>query len=234
MNKILSSMSAAAIALVGFSATASATVIDFTSAAVPILSTADYVVTGTPVNPGTSGDLPPFSPLPYTDGTVLAGLNDGLGVRNSEIGQFGEFQSITVTFLNGPVRLVSAYLLDLYVCASDLAIGSCDAGEAEHVTVTSDYGGSADTFGTEIAGETGGDGVNDIPGTFDEPGRGLLVADLVGESFTFTVGTSNDNFGVPDAALAAIRIAPVPLPASALLLLAGVGGLAAMRRRNAA
>lgn len=234
MKKILVSMSAAAVSIAGLAGTASADLIDFTSAANPILSTADYVVTGSPVNPGTSGDIPPFTPLDYTDGTSLAGLNDGLGVRNSEIGQFGEMQTITVTFLNGPVRLVSAYLLDLYQCNSALTIGNCAAGEQEHVTVTSNYGGSADVLGTEIAGEDGGDGVNDFPGTFDEPGRGLLVADLVGTSFTFSIGSSNDNFGVPDSALAALRIAPVPLPASALLLLAGVGGLAAMRRRKTA
>lgn len=58
---------------------------------------------------------------------------------------------------------------------------------------------------------------------------------LTGTVFTFAAGEPDDNVtGVSDFALAGVEIAPIPLPAAAGLLLAGLamGGFVARRRRS--
>ena len=65
--------------------------------------------------------------------------------------------------------------------------------------------------------------------SLSQPGFGDLQTMLKGSIFTFWAGVGNDGAGRPDFALAGVTIAPIPLPASALLLLGAVGGLGAMR-----
>ena len=62
----------------------------------------------------------------------------------------------------------------------------------------------------------------------------VLGLSLIGQSFVFTAGSLNDTAGFADGALAAMKVAAVPLPAGGLLLLTALGGLAAVRRRKQA
>jgi hypothetical protein len=224
MFKIKNLLGMAAAALVASTMSASATLIDFTDSTVwPAGLPAGVTLSGFPVSPGDNGQTPPVgATLTYGDSmaTTVTGDNDGLGIRNNEIANdpFNPpAQFITVTFLE-PVRLVAAFFLNIYAHQNgqntEEAIVTVIAGK--------NAGMSANTFGTETAGNFAVD-----------PGLGFLETSLVGTVFRFSAGLGNDGFGAPDYSLAALRIAPVPLPASALLLLGAVGGLAAVRRRRA-
>jgi hypothetical protein len=61
---------------------------------------------------------------------------------------------------------------------------------------------------------------------------GSLTTPWVGTSLTFRTSGSRDDADI-DFALAAVDVAPVPVPAAGLLLLTAVGGLAVARRRKA-
>ena len=50
----------------------------------------------------------------------------------------------------------------------------------------------------------------------------------------FTMLSSNDNYGFADGALAGIGLAAVPVPAAGLMLMGGLAGLGALRRRKKA
>ena len=76
------------------------------------------------------------------------------------------------------------------------------------------------TYATDVFG-------NNRPGFASSTFAPILVSDIF-----FTIMSTNDNIGFADGALAGIGLAPVPVPAAGLMLLGGLGGLAAMRRKR--
>jgi len=217
MKKSFSIASIAGALVTASAMTASAGLIDFTDDNVDLVVPGVYEVTGKP-NALNRNDLPPFSPIALTNGDSLVADNDGLGIFDDEIstdGPGGIDQFVTVTF-EKEVKLVAAYFLDVFISSNGNTI------EEAFVTL-GDMPNGAD--GSAAATQTVGTG---------EPGLVEITGlNLRGKEFTFWVGRTNDAQGFADGAFAALEVAPVPLPASALLLLGAVGGLAAARRRKA-
>lgn len=151
--------------------------------------------------------------------TAASGLSfdtDGYGVgrNDDEITTFpnGQQEWIRVSF-STPVLVNALYFLDLFIASDqssqEVAVGSINGG----FPIVSIY--ATDTIG----GGRGGFAA----ATFAP----ILVSDIF-----FTILSTNDNVGFADGALAGIGIAPVPVPAAGLLLLGGLGGLAALRRKR--
>lgn len=214
MNLAKTSGLIAAGLLAGTSA-ASAALIDFTDNTVGAgggTTLGGYTVTGNPQAPNTNESGPGLINL--SSGETLAGDNDGLGIRDDEISGNTLFdQYITVTF-NRNVRLTAAYFLDLFA----------DEETQEQETALVSVGPvPVNPADAELAAQ-------EIHFT----GLGELTGiSLIGTSFTFSVEDFlNDGIGRPDAALAAIEVSAVPLPASVLMLGAALGGLGAIGRRR--
>lgn len=132
--------------------------------------------------------------------------------------------------------------------------GNCDVkgclalNDNEATTITAENGGtfSVSSFWFQLLGKGTGNSLTlttDLGSrTFAQPAykanKGYTISDL-GSLFsdisflTFSTG-GGGNVRVDTVALSDPSIAPVPLPASGLLLLAGIGGLAAARRRKPA
>lgn len=217
MKAAFSITAASGAILIAGAMSASAALIDFTDDSVPLV-TGQYTVTGSPLAPNRDESGP--GPVALTNGDMLLGQNDGIGIKDDEISNPPP-QSVTITFKTN-VRLKSVYFLDLY--KAELV----DDAEVAYVGL----GGSIDPLsivgsvtGTETMPDSG-------PPTSDGLAE-LTGLNVIGSQFTFWVNPlANDERGRPDSALAAIDVAPVPLPASGLLLLGAAGGMAALRRRK--
>jgi hypothetical protein len=176
-------------------------------------SSAEGVVDGvtweiTPV----PGDATLTYNTPYDGGAepVGAGLafeNDGIGIDDDEV--TFDAESLVMTFSEA-VTVESVAVLDLF----GLETMTLWADGVEIGTLTTTTASGDNSFG----------------------GYALYVlgTPVTATTLTFVPGSQNDEYGSPDFALAAVTLAPVPVPAAGLLLLGGLGLLgAAKRRRNA-
>lgn len=201
---------------------ASAAVIDFTASGIGTSGSlgggVDWVMTASPVAPNNNQGFDGSDPF---DGQTfnLAFDTDGFGVRDDEIGNLddGEVQNIMLSFtkdtLPFDVNILGFAFLDLF---------QLDGEDGESAILTVDLGASAGATVELMFNPNNPDG-----GYAEITGLNLFASKI-----TFTVGTLNDNRGVADGALAALQIAPIPLPAGGLLLLTALGGVAALRRKR--
>lgn len=202
----------------------SAALLDFTDES---MATGTYDVQGTASASGTLANgitwelLPTpasweltYAPAPAGDPAPLAGDNDGVGVQapgtiNDEI--TAPLEMLTLTF-SEKVILSGLFFLDLFTDG---------ASEAEFAIVNVD-GGSDRTFEAYETFVVGG------------LGFGEFSTKLVGTSFVFSVGNTNDDVASPDYALAGVDVAPIPLPAGLLLMGTALAGLGVARRTKKA
>ena len=213
----------AAGALALTAAAADAATIDFTDRSVWSSAASTTTVLGSTVSLSSSGGVINFAQnfdgartgVCLGFGGTLACGSDGLGVGDDEISQTQTLtESVTVAFSNA-LRVVSVSFLDLFLAGdgSDL--------ESAEIYFNNDISTLISLPALQATG-------NNRPGF-----ASYSLSDMIVTSITFRSALSNDNLGRADYALASIEVAPVPLPAAAWMLLAGLGGLVALRRRAA-
>lgn len=155
---------------------------------------------------------------PATSASGLSFQTDGYGVgrADDEITTFpnGRQEWIRVAF-STPVLVNALYFLDLFIAPN---------GSSQEIAVATMNGGFP------VVNINAVDVFNRANGGF----ASTTFAPILASEIFFTVLSSNDSVGFADGALAGIGIAPVPVPAAGLLLLGGLGGLAALKRRRKA
>lgn len=223
----LKAFASAAVGLALATGVASAsTLIDFTSAATGTSGSVGGVNWSMTSNIGTVNNSQVFDgqgSLASLAGTGLAFQRDGYGVRSALDAQRNDdeissmrsgMEAITLTFSRA-VKLTSVAFLDLFMPANS-QIGEVGYARLSDGTVLSFAGSDlANSNGSLRAGYAGS-----------------AFAGLVTTSISFYIGLTNDAKGVADGALASISVAPVPVPAAGILMVAGLGSIAAVRRRR--
>jgi hypothetical protein len=156
-------------------------------------------------------------------GAGLAFYTDGYGVRSyldnskndDEITSMRKgFEAITLTFSRA-VKLTGASFLDLFVGPNGFEEGYVETDDGTVIAISA----------TDMANVGNSRRAGFASSTF---------AGIITTSVKFYIGLGNDPYGFADGALASVDIAPVPVPAAGLLMLGGLGGLFAVRRRKTA
>lgn len=199
---------------------AQANVIDFTSASTGTTGSLQGGVTWSMTASGQLNNSQLFDgkATAATNASGLAFETDGYGVgkNDDEITTYpnGKMEWIKVTF-SAPVLVNALYFLDLFIAPD---------GSSQEIANASINGGFpvVSIFASDVFGHK-------APGFAAATFKPISVSEIF-----FTVLSSNDNVGFADGALAGIGLAPVPVPAAGLLLLGGLGGLAAVRRKRKA
>lgn len=215
ISKISGAIAGAAFALAA--SAASAYVIDFTKASTGTSgSLFGGSVTWNMTASGPLNNSQAYDGQSAPTGTGLAFETDGYGVGadDDEITNGPRTQEWIEVSFSAPTLINAVYFLDLFVMrdSSSLEIGqaSINGGAPISILATDLANWKNDGFASEI------------------------FSPVLASVIRFTVLSSNDNYGFADGALAGIGIAPVPVPAAGLMLLAGLGGIAALRRRKKA
>lgn len=201
-----------AVAIAMTTGAASALVLDFTSSATGTSGVLDSGVTwsltasGGALNSSQAFDGADMESMPAED---LAFDLDGVGVGDDEISNSASGLQELILSFSAPTAVTGFAFLDLFID------GSRPLGESGMVNA------NGEIFSVAAQSAVG------VNGGFAE-----LLTTFVTDELIFTVDTTNDGVGVADGALAAVYLAPVPLPAGGLLLLGALGGLGIARRRK--
>lgn len=214
----------AAAALTAFGTVASAGIIDFTddttgtSGAIDGIGWTLTVVPG-PLNQNEGG---PNGAAPTQE---LVGDNDGIGIGDDEISFPRQYATLE---FEEEVTITSVYWLDLFISEVSnelpLLVAFDDTPvrqerEIGFIGLGEGIGTAEDSFVAQVL-----DG--------QDFGYGKFATEVTGKVFSFWVNDTNDGQGNPDAALAAVEIAPIPLPAGIFLLGGALAGLGLARRRK--
>ena len=215
---VVGAILACAVALGG--AAANASVIDFTSASTGHSGSVNNgAATWSMTASGYLNNSQKYDGSYVSAGAAATGLSfesDGYGVgkNDDEITTKPKSQEwIQVTF-SKPVLVNAIYFLDLFISKNR------QTWEVGQATI------DGKTLISVVASDVVGNGAPGFAATVFKPIYATVIR--------FTILSSNDALGFADGALAGIGLAPVPLPAAGGLMIVGLGGLAALRRRKQA
>ena len=150
---------------------------------------------------------------------------DGFGIGDDEITATRKTELAKVEFTNGPVTVFGIHFFDLFTSdkGSELArFQFFFAGGGQSAKINQRAGNPSDGSGYAYA---------DFGSGYDNVTHILFWGR--GEDHNPCANSSCLDDGTNDFAVAGIDIAPVPLPASAFLLMGGLAGLGFMRRHKA-
>ncbi len=209
----LKSIALAVCACICGTVAANAALLDFTDNATPFatgpFASTQYTVSGLPKSPNRNQSFDGDASLVSAP---LALDNDGIGIGDDEITYRTPSTELLTVRFDDTVRLTGVHFLDLFEAP--------DSATEEVAMVTVDDKPIVLTFGA-FQRKMG-----------DNPGYAFASTDVTGRTFRFSVLSTNDAYGDPDYALAALDVAPVPVPAAGLLLVGAIGALGATRRRR--
>ena len=208
LNKTKVAGAFAALAMSAVASAANAYVIDFTASTT---GTRGTLFGGSVVwelySDGTLDNSDAFDGATAPSGTELAFETDGYGTGvDARHWIFIDFSA--------PVLVDAFHFLNLFSDTAD--------GTAEYAWVVVNDGEHEFEF---VAGEDWSLGASGFIGRSVDP--------ILASSIRILSGGGADGTALADGTLASIGIAPVPVPAAGAMLLAGIGGLAALRRRRA-
>ena len=199
----------AALALSAAASAANAYVIDFTSSST---GTRGTLFGGSVVwelySDGLLDNSDAFDGASAPAGTELSFETDGFGTGSDASHWIG------IDF-SAPVLVDAFHFLNLFSESSN--------GTAEYAWVVVNGGEREYEF---VAGDDWSLGAAGFIGGSVDP--------ILASSIRIMTGGGADGTALADGTLASISIAPVPVPAAGAMLLAGIGGLAALRRRRKA
>lgn len=217
MTSLSKTLKLAVPALLAGTVAVSATTLDFTGAGWESgsIGTNGWTLTGAPgaALEGDAIDSPATNAAVAAAGLDLALEFDGIGVdSNVSTDEVDGTDTLTLSF-DRKVKITGVYFLDLYFTIDKI---TGEIADLEQAGITN--GASTEVVDAQRRFRIAG-------------GFGEASMKMTGDTFTFfDPSGGNDAVGVGDFALAAVTVAPIPLPAGFLLLGTALGGLGVARR----